>query len=105
MIQKRLSAPLKSDLCKFEKSVKIMDHLIFVKFILKIKLDIIYKINYSNKPTMTYSEDDRMRALALVDASLINNSSLRQSIIYSIQRMNEALVVEPFFDGTTKEMF
>ena len=41
---------------------------------------------------MTYSEDNRMQALAFVDAYLINKYSLRQSIIYSIQRMNEALV-------------
>ena len=41
---------------------------------------------------MTYSEDDRRRALAFVDAFLIHNNSLHQSIIYSIQRMNDALV-------------
>ena len=41
---------------------------------------------------MTYTKEDRMKALAFVDAHLINNNSLHRSIIYSIQRMNEALV-------------
>jgi transposase len=41
---------------------------------------------------MTYTKDDRAKALAFVDASLIYGNSLRKSILYSIQRMNDALV-------------
>jgi len=41
---------------------------------------------------MTYGENDRSKALAFVDANLLLGNSLHQSILQSIQRMNEALI-------------
>ena len=48
---------------------------------------------------MAYDENDRSKALVFVDANLLLGNSLRQSILQTIQRMNEALVpgISPHF--------